>query len=277
MKINNIALLLLLLTAVVFTSCQTTTEVPVAFVQEESEVSEIERINEITIDSISRRTYPEEDRFVIAAHSPRLQFDEDEVRYALANAARQIAVYKGARVKFAKVIDENIIGTVHDQKVEIIYDQSLAMSYLDKLSVEQESRDTDYYAALVTMESESPNGYPEIAIPDEGKPGWINIPPDYPGYIIGVGVSGRRKTPYESWEQADKLAMAEIANFVETKVYAGAATIERAGESSKASTGVIKTLTWSDVNLKGLYILSRWREPDGSYYYSLAIAENTGD
>lgn len=226
-----------------------------------------------TTDSIAYDTRPVEKRFVFAAFSPRFQYDDDEVRYALANAARQFSIYRGARVRFARVIDENIIGTVQDQKVEIIYDRDLALSFLGDLKIEAENREPDHYAALVTLEGIAAPDYPVLEENGGSSPLWITRTPDIAGFVFGVGASGRLRTPYESWEEADKAAMAEIANYFEMNVYAGSATIERGGDSYSESTGVIKSLNWSDVRIEGLYILSRWREPDKSSYYSLAVVK----
>lgn len=222
----------------------------------------------ITLD-----TLPKDGQFTIAAISPRFQFEEDEIKYAKANAARQIAIYKGAQIRYAKVIDENIIGTVQEEKVEVIYDQDLALSLLGQLEIVEEARANDHYASLISWEGENPPPFPLMTFAGGKEPPWVNTPPDSPGFLYGVGSSGRRKNPYESWEQSDKMAMAEIANALETTVYSGTASVERSGESFNQSATAVKTLNWSDVFVKGLYIVSRWRDPSGDNYYSLAIAE----
>ncbi|MBI9098590.1 MAG: hypothetical protein JEY91_08920 [Spirochaetaceae bacterium] len=241
--------------------------------QEMTQNQNPKQVEPSSLDQLSLRTYPEDNAFVIAAVTPRFLFNEDEVAYALASASRQISIYYGAYVSYQKLIDENVIGTIQAQKVEIIYDKDLADSFLNKLEIIEESHALDYYAALIKMKGNSLPGYPAIELMPDKKPFWINSPPDIEGFIIGVGASGRRKTVYESWEQADKLAMAEIANIISTNIYGGTANVERGGESYSASTTVNQTLISSNVHIEGLYIISRWREPDESYYYSLAIAE----
>lgn len=225
------------------------------------------------VDEFSLNTYPIDRKFIIAAVTPRLLFDYEEEEYSLLNASRQISIYFGAYISYQKFIDENIIGTIQKQQIDIIYDQNLALTFMDQLTILATDRGLDYFSVLLKSENILLPDYPQIDIRPEEKPLWINNPPDFEGFIIGVGVSGRKRSVYESWEMADKLAMVEIANRIGTNIQAGTATIERAGESSGPSTSVFKQLAISDVYVKGLYILSRWRDPDNSYYYSLAITE----
>ena len=133
-------------------------------------------------------------------------------------------------------------------------------------------RGLNYFASLIKMDANYLPVFPAIELIPSKKPRWIYNPPDLEGFITGVGVSGRRKSVYESWEMADKLAMAEIANYIKAEIKAGTATIERSGVTNGTSASVIQSLTVSEVHVKGLYILSRWRDPDNSYYYSLAIS-----
>jgi LPP20 lipoprotein len=271
MRINFLTFILI---TVLLSSCKTLTDdsTEKAAPEADNAVSSFQN-NKHTgnIDSFSLDTYPVDNAFLIATVTPRLQFDYEEEEYALLSACRQISLYYGAYISYQKLIDENIIGTVQKQQVDVVYDQDLALSFMDKLEVLKTDRDLDYFSALIKFDGLAIPDYPRVEIHPESKPGWINNPPDFEGYIIGVGVSGRRKNTYESWEMADKLALAEIANRISTNIQSGTATIERGGESTGMSTSVIKSLTVSDVHIKGLYILSRWRDPDSRNYYSLAI------
>ncbi len=226
------------------------------------------------IELIISNTYPSDNSFRIAALSPRFQNHDDEIQFALKNAAKQIACFYGSFVSYQKLMDENIIGTLHFQQINVIYDQVLASSIVDKLEIINESSDHDYYIAIISMKADKlPTILPTMESIDNSRPSWVNNPPEFDGFITGVGFSGRRKSVYHSWEQADKQSIAEIVNIISTNVLSGSGTIERGSTSSGASTSVIKTYSTSDVHIKGFYILSRWREPDGSNYYTLAIAD----
>lgn len=253
-------------------SCSTTTDYSRNNVSPENNESEStlqNRKQSGNIDSFSLNTYPRKNTFLIAAVAPRLQYDYLEEGYALLNACRQLSIYYGAYISYQKLIDENIIGTVQKQQVNILYDENLALSFLNKLKVLETDRGLDYFSTLINMEGITLPDYPQIDLSPEEKPTWINSPPDFEGFITGVGVSARRKNTSDSWLMADKLAIAEVANRINTSINAGTATIEQ----DKASTSVIKSLSISKVHIKGLYILSRWRDPDNSYYYSLVITE----
>jgi len=259
---------------IIFSSCHTTQNTSAEFPSDNTTISTNETAQKTiaNLDNIALNTYPIENSFQIAAITPKLQFENEEERFALMNAAGQISIYYGAYVSYGKVINENVIGTVQSQAVDVQYDKELALTFLDRLEILKVNRGKDYFATLIKMEGASLPAYPVIELNPTEKPRWINNPPNFDGFITGVGVSGRRKSVFESWEMADKLAMAEIANSISTNIKAGTATIERSSESSGASASAMKSQTVSDVHVKGLYILSRWREPDSSYYYSLAIS-----
>jgi len=239
----------------------------------EAEVSDRETVVIAPMDEGLINSFPREGEFRITALAPRFQFPDEERAYAIANAARQLAIYHGgARVRFARLMDQNIIGTVGDQLVEVLYDRDLARSYGEGMIIESEIREADSYMAIISLESDETPLFPGEALNPGIKPNWITNLPRHEGYIYGEGVSGRRKTLFESSLQADNLAMAEIAAFVETNVFSGIANIERSGGSYGESGSSVKTLTWSDVYIEGMMIVSRWREPDNSSFYSLAVA-----
>ncbi|MBB6481093.1 LPP20 family lipoprotein [Spirochaeta isovalerica] len=225
-----------------------------------------------SLKDLSYDTSPLEGEFRIAALAPRFQLPEDETRYALANAGRQMSIYNGARVRFAKIMDQNVIGTVQDQKVDVLYDRDMALSYIEDMTVIGETRDPDAYAALVSLKGDTPENLPQTELIPGVRPSWINSPPESGQYIFGVGVSGRRRSVFESFYQADNLAMAEIAAFIETSIYSGIANIERTGESYNESTTSSQTVNLSDVYIEGMIVISRWREADNSFFYSLAVA-----
>jgi len=251
-------------------SCSTMNDTLNPIVDEQKAV-ETKPVQPVSIEDLSLFTTPSEDSFKIFAISPRFLNPIDEQNFALASAARQISIYYGAQISYQRLIDENIVGTIQIQQVDIDYNRDLALSIIDKLEIVEESDGLDYYAAIVRLNDVRIPLFPTIELIPGTKPAWINEPPQFEGYLTGVGISGQRKSVYDSWEQADKLAMAEIAESINTNIQSGTANIERGTGSRQESASVIKTFSVSDVYLNGIYIISRWREPDNSYYYSFAI------
>jgi hypothetical protein len=267
---KTLPLLLLLPTVLAAISCSTVKETEMFAKSNQKDLLK-EQVSHQTIDELFLQSYPEKDSFIIVAVSPRFQDNMEEKQYALASAARQISIYYGARIRYQKFIDENIIGTLQIQKVDVSYNKNMALSILNKLTIIQEIRGHDYYAASIRFKSNDITLYPVIETQEGQRPSWINNPPQRNGFLTGVGISQRRKSVYESWEEADKQALAEIASSIESTIQSGTATIEKSGVGSSASTSLFRTLTEADVYVNGLYIIARWREPDSSYYYSLAI------
>ncbi len=234
-------------------------------------LDEISNIEVLKIDLLSLDTYPDKDTFIIAGYSPRFQYHEEEIEFALKNAAKQIAIYKGVNINYRKLIDENIIGTLQFQEINIEYDKSFAESILGELEIVDDSIGNDHYIALIKYKSDNLPIVPTIPLSPGERPAWINHPPQFDGFITGVGISGLRKSIYDSWQKADEQAMVEIINSIKTNIYSGTGTIERGSSSSGSSASSSKTLSASSEYITGFYILSRWRETDNSSYYTLAI------
>ncbi len=263
---------ILTIVVILFGSCSTVEDTTDnAIIKEPEALEEISNIEVLKLDLLSINTYPEKDTFIIAAYSPRFQYHEEEIEFALKNAAKQIAIYKGVNIDYRKLIDENIIGTLQFQEINIEYDRSFAESILEELEIVDDSIGNDHYIALIKYKSDNLPIVPEIPLHPGERPAWINHPPQFEGFITGVGISGLRKSIYDSWQKADEQAMAEIVNAIKTNIYSGTGTIERGSSSSGSSTTASKTLSASNEYISGFYILSRWRETDNSSYYTLAI------
>lgn len=266
-------LVILFCLAIPLTACLTVSLLPPGDIPETNREEEPRTAHLMPTDlnQLILNTYPDGKIFRFAALSPRFQSESDEELYALGNAARQMSIYRGSRVRYAQVMDENIIGTVREKKVEILYDRDLAQSFLDKFKVLDVIRDQDSFMALLSLETEMEETIPQVELFPGERPSWVNNPPESGDYIFGVGIGGRRKTVYESWINADNQAMAEIASTVETKIFSGITNLERSSSSYHESATSVKTTNWSDVYLEGILIVSRWRENDSSNYYSLAV------
>ena len=255
---------------VLLSSCSTV-ETPVVTTEENPIPSEATVANTPPIDHFVRNTYPKSKEFLIVAITLRFQDPNREMESALEDASRQVATYHGAHVSYRREISQNVKGTLQSQTVDLLFDESLAPTFLDKLEIIREDRGRDYYGALIKMSGQSLPDYPQLEIHPWEKPKWINKPPHFAGFITGVGVSGRRQSLRESWAMSDKLAMAEIAKGMRTNINTQRASIEKSTKSTSASTSAVKTTEASDIYVKGFYVLSRWREPDNSSYYSLAV------
>jgi hypothetical protein len=100
------------------------------------------------------------------------------------------------------------------------------------------------------------------------KPAWINTMPKIDGYDVGVGMVGRYANMATGMVVADIYAAHKIAQKHKSYIdsFVGSKNSNAHGTSSSGSVNLSKA------ELTGFRIIDRWVEPDGSAYYSLAIA-----
>lgn len=228
-------------------------------------------LSENDLYELMLNTAPVDGKLLIVAFSPRFKSHDDELQVILLNAARQASIHDGANVSYIKMIDEDVSRTLQAQKIEIDYDKNRSYSILDKLEITDEFTGNDYFAAIVTYPRNDIPAYPVENTWTGQEPSWLRKPPQSPDFYWGVGIAQRRGSELESWLQADKQAVAEIADSIETTMISRTGTISKATANSSETVTKTQSISRTDVYIKGLYIISRWKEPDSSYYYSLAV------
>lgn len=139
--------------------------------------------------------------------------------------------------------------------------------YFDQLEVIDRYRDTRGSYMLVAWDGGGRLSLPRISAQSGARPSWVDEPPRIPGYLTAVGTAQRKSLVTDSITAADEAAMAgivkELSIEVITKDYN--LSIESMGSvSGEKRTEVAKA------EVKGFYILARWKE--GNNFYSLALA-----
>jgi hypothetical protein len=101
-------------------------------------------------------------------------------------------------------------------------------------------------------------------------PEWVRAIPGMEPFSVGVGVAEKYSSPYKAFRVSDAIAAQQIAAkqnlFIDTYL--------RDNSSNAGSRHATGGIALSASTLKGFYIIDRWAEPDGSAYYSLALAYN---
>lgn len=200
--------------------------------------------------------------------SPRYHNHEDEIAFAKAHAAKQLAIYFGAYVHDQSLLMEQTGATSQKELIEIAYNKEAAATIMGRIAISKDYQDEYYYAAAISMDLNNVPVLPELNISSRGRPDWTMNPPIIDGYITGLGISRSKKNIYESWNQADKRAMSEIASYLQSSVHVKSAQQQNSlGEGA----GISGSYSETAINVDSMLIISRWREADNSAYYSLAI------
>ena len=100
------------------------------------------------------------------------------------------------------------------------------------------------------------------------EPTWLEKPPVLEDHYTGIGVSRPRIRFDDSIRQADTAAVAEILTQLASSVDV---TYDIKGGDSSAAEFSEENYQYSTAMVRGVRIVARWRSPDGSYFYSLAL------
>ena len=203
---------------------------------------------------------------------PRVSRTE-ELRQCIRNAADQAARYAGIAAQVSSFRGTFREGTGYAEDLRLYYNQDLVPLFVEEAEVRTLHQDETGSYALVRFPSltavASPEEYPEIDILSGiSEPGWIGRIPEVEGYYLGLGISRPRLRFADSIAEADKAALAEILLQLAAGVEASYDVRSTEGRGSSFQEDVYQ---YSSATVKGFRIVSRWRSPEGSYFYSLAV------
>jgi len=210
---------------------------------------------------------------VFVGFSPRLRTRDEEEGVAILDAAAEVARYLEVGVSVVFISRQSGRSADYAEAVQTRIDKERVEEVRDGLELVASHRDSRGTVAVVAAPELAGLELPQSARPaGASPPAWIDARPRIPGYDVGVGVAGRRRSRSDSVTAADEEALADI-------VLQRAARVRAVGDSRNIDgVGTAEQTTRAqeaaDV-VRGFYVLSRWRSPDERYYYSLAIARRT--
>ena len=234
----------------------------------DSAKNEIERINSILNNT-------EYDNFTYIGMSPKMQSQKKEIQQAKIHIANQIAMNIKCKIDvgFISFYTENSFKS----------DKDSFINYFDadtKFIVDNIEISSIYYFSNLTVvigkyKNKATKCVLKITRNFGERPHWISDIPKIDGFYVGVGMSAKYSVPYKSMLVADVNAAQQISveknAFIASFCYENITTSSSKFLNSEKISGADLTLSQSE--LYGFYVIDRWIEPDGSTFYSLAIAK----
>jgi hypothetical protein len=186
-----------------------------------------------------------------------MQTREKELSNCLFEAARQISIQKEVHVRLTVALEKLSDGDIRKKTtVELAYDQTNSIAILEDLkviSVIQSSEGTEaqiQYAGNTRIEH--PSLKLDVKTVSGEKPAWVDNPPAGSNFYASVGSIAQVSKKYEAFSNADTNAIGLLAQQVTEP--------EKSGD-----------LQVYDTVMHGVYIASRWYDPDENRYFSLAV------
>jgi hypothetical protein len=227
-----------------------------------------------TLDSPSNGywiTQPDNGDLVVIGVANRQRKREDEIQFALDDAAQKVALFYGVSGKVS--ISETNGSGLWDYSMDIDYDfvyDSDYEKYLDALRYDT-SRDAMSIdgAFLLRVRYTAPNPlrvHHHFSIKD-GMPEWIKKPPDtINGFITGIGYARPQSKFKDTMTKAYKNAIASIMGRLSTN---NASKIINMSNGSTVSTNV----QTSEAELASVFVLETWLDPNTKGVWILAVAK----
>ena len=234
----------------------------------DSAKNETERINSILNNT-------EHDNFTYIGLSPKMQSQKKEIQQAKIHIANQIAMNIKCKIDvgFISFYTENSFKS----------DKDSFINYFDadtKFIVDNIEISSIYYFSNLTVvigkyKTKATECVLKITRNFGERPHWISDIPKIDGFYVGVGMADKYSVPYKSMLVADVNAAQQISveknAFIASFCYENITTSSSKFLNSEKISGADLTLSQSE--LYGFYVIDRWIEPDGSAFYSLAIAK----
>ena len=234
----------------------------------DSAKNEIERINSILNNT-------EYDNFTYIGLSPKMQSQKKEIQQAKIHIANQIAMNIKCKIDvgFISFYTENSFKSDKDSFIN--YFDADTKFIVDNIEISS----IYYFSNLTVVIGKYKNKATECVLKITRnfgeRPHWISDIPKIDGFYVGVGMSAKYSVPYKSMLVADVNAAQQISveknAFIASFCYENITTSSSKFLNSEKISGADLTLSQSE--LYGFYVIDRWIEPDGSTFYSLAIAK----
>jgi len=224
---------------------------------------------------------PNENGLVFIGRAGRRSDPKETLRFALEDAARQVAVFHKVSGEFIMVnnIGSGAFDYIYETSASIDYDVEGADQYVDSL---QFNADTD------TLETENtffirtayrsalpfPVRYSPVHRADQ-KPDWVDNPPlDIEGYEVGVGYSGRYSSLADTYKNSAQNAIFSIIRDISASYKSYDVQYQNTGSLFGYMYSNNNTV-YSNGTLTGFYVLDTWMDPKTKSVWTLAIAAKT--
>ena len=213
-------------------------------------------------------TAPSNGNLMFSSFIPRRANREEEIDFAVAEAARQVSMMYNSRVnaKFAVQSNNRDLGVL--ESIDIQYDKDMAKALEPKIKITKHLRDNEGTYILSELEGiKFKSHFSDLSKPGQ-VPDWLINIPVIPGYLVSVGTVQRSRYKIDSIRKADEQALANLAKQVSVVVKA-----KRADRDSEVSGSAFSETNYEVTStfIRGFYVLGRWSTDNGNTYYTLAV------
>ena len=216
------------------------------------------------------------DNFTYIGISPRMSTRKKEIEQAKIHIANQIAMNRSSTIDYGFVSIFNDRFSQYNRDSNLDYQNDMTEEICEELEVVFCRHFSELTVVVARYKEAAADIDFKLTRNNSERPWWFYKLPEIDGWYVGVGISDPYSVPYRAMIVADINAAKQIA--MEKNSFFWAWSSDKIKELRKNSIlfGLSELysgdLILSYAELHGLYIIDRWMEPDGSCFYSLAIA-----
>ena len=216
------------------------------------------------------------DNFTYIGISPRMSTRKKEIERAKVHIANQIAMNRSCTIDYGFVSNFNNDFYKDAKDSNIDYQNDMTEEICEELEVVFCRHFSELTVVAARYKEAAADIDFKVTRGNSEAPRWIYEVPEIEGWYVGVGMADPYSVPYRSMVVADINAAQQIT--MEKNAFIWTWTYDKILESQINDALFAQAWLYSGdlilsyAELQGLYIIDRWMEPDGSCFYSLAIA-----
>lgn len=220
-------------------------------------------------EDLMRDLRPRDGKAVFLGVANRLRDRDEERDAAIRHIAEQASRYVRIRASYQYISERDGRSVGYLDNIDTAWDTAFAEQLIDSVTVLEEYQDNGGTYVLGHVDGiPAPPSIPSVTSPGEGQPAWINTPPDIPGYLSTIGIITPSRRFRDSVDRADQEALKGLLQQTGTTVR----MIEDRKEQQNRTDMLVTTAQEAEATLRNFYIVARYVDPSGRYYYSLAVA-----
>lgn len=216
------------------------------------------------------------DNFTYIGISPRMSTRKKEIERSKVHIANQIAMNRSCTIDYGFVSNFNNDFYKDAKDSNIDYQNDMTEEICEELEVVFCRHFSELTVVVARYKEAAADIDFKVTRGNSEAPRWIYEVPEIEGWYVGVGMADPYSVPYRSMVVADINAAQQIT--MEKNAFIWTWTYDKISESQINDALFDQAWLYSGdlilsyAELQGLYIIDRWMEPDGSCFYSLAIA-----
>jgi hypothetical protein len=210
---------------------------------------------------------------ILIGSAARLSNRDETIALALEDAARKAAFYRQVTgsIQRAEVQQSGFMGNSSDLQVDIVPPPDDFQGAVESMHFDPETDVLERENALfikVRLSTAPGHILSHQANGRSGRPQWVDVPPAFPGFYVGVGCGGRHRNASDTLKASYSDAIFKIIESISSTV-----SVSQADSNEGVHSSVVGRNSSASATLAGFYVLEIWIDSQSGEVWTLAVAK----